>query len=221
MGGGAADSRRLRIDNEVDMKKILILLTVMAFCAATAPELRAQDAGRIIEVSSSIQTLDCSFVQTKYLAALDGGTESSGRMVYDARSSSLRWEYLTPVRYAVVLTQGGVSMRTGDGKVSVLPSDNMFRRISELMAGMVSGKCFAPGGSFDYTVTEADGELVAEMIPRDRELRRVISGMTMYFDSGSCLLRRLEMKEKGGDVTVIVLSGVKVNVELAPDSFEL
>lgn len=221
MGGGAADSRRLRVDNEVDMKRILILLTVMAFCGAAAPELRAQDAGRIIEVSSSIQTLDCSFVQTKYLTALDGSTESSGRMVYDGRSSSLRWEYLTPVRYAVVLTQDGVSMRTGDGEVTVLPSDNMFRRISELMAGMVSGQCFAPGGSFDYTVTEADGDLVAEMIPRDRELRRVISGMTMYFDSGSCLLRRLEMKEKGGDVTVIVLSGVKVNAELAPDSFEL
>lgn len=203
------------------MRNVFVKLVAMVLCAVAAADLAAQDAERIIGVSSSIRTLECSFTQSKYSAALDETVVSSGRMVYDSRSSSLRWEYLSPVNYAVVFSGGSVSMRMAGGDVTRVTADNMFRRISELMAGMVSGKCFAPGSGFDCDVSENGGAIVAEMTPRDRDMKRMMDGMTLYFDGSSCLLQRLEMREKGGDVTVIEMSGINVNGELAPDSFEL
>lgn len=200
------------------MKHILyIILTVLCVCPLSVA---GQDLDRIMEVSSSIRTLQCGFRQTKYIEAIGSGMESEGYMVYDS-GGSLRWEYISPIEFAVVISGGKVTMRSGDGQVSRAPADNMFRRISELLAETVSGRCLAPDGDFDCGSLIRDGMTVAELTPKDRDLRRVISRVTLYFDRSTCLLRYLEMEEKNGDRTRIDIYGARLNEALGTDVFEL
>ena len=68
----------------------------------SAGDNEAEIRHQIESAAVSMKTMQCDFVQTKYLRMLNDKMVSTGKMYYQ-QSDKLRWEYTSPYTYAFVL----------------------------------------------------------------------------------------------------------------------
>jgi outer membrane lipoprotein-sorting protein len=62
-------------------------------------------------------------------------------------------------------------------------------------------------------------EYKAVLIPQVPSMRKFIDEVHLYFDKNSKLVVKVEMMEKGGDKTVIILTDYQVNTPIAENVF--
>jgi outer membrane lipoprotein carrier protein len=73
--------------------------------------------------------------------------------------------------------------------------------------------------SFSTTLYENTREYKAVLIPQVPSMRKFIDEVHLYFDKNSKLVVKVEMMEKGGDKTVIILTDYQVNTPIAENVF--
>ena len=129
------------------MKTIFALLfttlNIISF-AQTSDFRKAANPEKIIQklntASQKTKTIDSDFKQFKHLDILENDIESSGHFSFKA-SDKVRWEYLQPYKYLIVIN--GTQMWINDGKKIKkydTESNKMFKEINDLMVGMLQGK---------------------------------------------------------------------------------
>ena len=87
------------------MKKLLLILVVFCIATTTVSAQAVSEAKirqQIEAAAASMKTMQCDFIQTKYLRMLNDKMVSRGKMYYQ-QSDKLRWEYTSPYAYAFVL----------------------------------------------------------------------------------------------------------------------
>ncbi len=223
MGGGGAHHGRMLFNSKIKMKRILVFLTALCLSVTFAAAQQKVDAAKVKQqinaVASSLKSMQCDFVQTKYLKMLNDKMVSKGKMYY-RQSNQLRWQYTSPYAYTFVLN-GSKVLISKDKRNDVIDvnRNKMFREIARIMMNSVVGKCLTDSKDFKVAVTATSTEYVATLLPQQKQMRQMFQKIILHFDRQRSTVSTVELIEKNADRTVIELKNVKTNVPLQASLF--
>lgn len=174
---------------------------------------------QINSATSKLSSMQCDFVQTKTVKILNEKLVSKGRMWYQ-QPNRLRWEYLTPYTYTFVFNGAKVSLKKNNrNDVIDVNRNRMFKEIASIMMNSVVGKCLTDKKSFRTTVRDTSAEWVATLVPLSKELKQMFTGIVLHFNKEKNVVVKVEMLEKNGDTTVVVLNNIIKNHKIDAKTF--
>ena len=208
------------------MKRILlsVLFVALGLFASAQTQLSEAQSNEIIvsltETAASMQTMQCRFVQSKTMAILAEPSVSEGRM-YFASPDRLRWEYISPYPFALVVN-GERIVKVTDGKAEVLEgnSGRMYQGIVSMIMGSASGKNLFDTSTFDVILYDDNTFWKAEMTPKRRDMKRMFSQLVFHFDKKTQVIDHVEFIDSSGDVTLIRFEEVRVNEGIYKQTFD-
>lgn len=205
------------------MKQIIFLILLL--CGGTASHCLGQTASQlraqVAEVTANMRTLQCDFVQTKHVKMLNENMVSRGRMFY-MRNDRLRWEYNTPYAYTFILNGDKVLLNNGNTKrndVIDVNKNKVFKEISRIMVSSVVGSCLTDDKTFKTTVTTSGAEWIATLVPVRKDIKQMFDKVILHFDKKRKVVTKIEMTERNGDKTTIVLQNIRTNENISANMF--
>lgn len=175
---------------------------------------------KIKNSSNKIKTLCCSFTQEKQLSFLKDIDKSSGVMYFQT-PDNLRWEYLLPEKSHFIFSQNRIILQNADGTTSQNASTNRpFKMLSELIIGFVSGKGLEENANFNMDYLRDDKRVLIRMIPKQKELKKMVSEVLLYLDNTFFLANEIVISESSGDKTRLIFTSVDTNTTLAKSLFD-
>lgn len=199
------------------MKRIWlsVLFVVLGLFATAQTQLTEVQSKEIMtsltEAASSMKTMQCRFVQSKTMTMLAEPSVSEG-MMYFAAPDRLRWEYVTPYAFALVVN-GDRIVKVTDGKAEVLDGNagRMYQGIVNMIMGSATGKNLFDATAFDVVMFDDGGFWKAEMTPKRRDMKRMFSQLVFHFDKKTQAIDHVEFIEAKGDKTTIRFVDVRLN----------
>ena len=201
-----------------------ILFVTMGLFASAQTQLSESQSQEIMasltEAASSMQTMQCRFVQSKTMAMLTEPSVSEGKM-YFSSPDRLRWEYLTPYPFALVVN-GEKIVKVTDGKSEVLDgnSGRMYQGITNMIIGSASGKKLFDTSTFDVVLFDDGACWKAEMTPKRRDMKRMFSQLVFHFDKKTQVIDHVEFVEPSGDKTIIQFEEIQLNEKIGEERFQ-
>ena len=191
---------------------LLLLLACLSLVSVSAQTLNeAQIRQRVNQAAAAMKTMQCDFVQTKHLKMLNDVMVAQGKMYYQ-QSSKLRWEYTNPYAYIFVLNGDKVLLKNRQrNDVIDVNQNKMFREIASIMMSSVVGNCLSDDKTFKTTITTANGEWIATLVPKRKDMRQMFQKIVLHFNQQRAVVSCVEMIEKNGDKTVINLKNIRTN----------
>ncbi len=196
------------------MKKLLLVIVAVFITTTVAHSQSTADAKikqQINAVASKMQTMQCDFVQTKYMKLLNDKMVSQGKMYYQ-QSDKLRWEYTSPYTYTFVLNGSKVMLNKGKrSDVINVNQSKFFKEIARIMMNSVVGKCLTDEKDFKVSISSTATQWVATLVPQRKDMKQMFQKIVLYFSRSAKMVSTVELIEKKGDRTVIQLKNVKTN----------
>ena len=184
---------------------------------ATARQMMEQ----VNDAARKMKTLQCSFVQTKTLKMMKSKLVSNGRMSY-SQPALLRWEYTLPYAYTFIVNGAKVLMKSRQRRDVVNAAQNkVFREITNIMLNSVTGKCLTDKQNFTTRMLVSGDRWIARLTPMKKEMKQLFSTLVITFDKRQMVAVSVEMIEKSGDNTLILLRDVKKNAPVDADEFKV
>lgn len=137
-----------------------------------------------------------TFHQQKQLKVLRKPLISTGTFTYH-QSKGVIWKILTPVVSLLLVNES--RLLTGQGEQAVPAA------FGKVFTAMLGGDLAALSDGFVITGTDQKTSWQLALIPRDEMLKKIISTMVL---SGDTELRDLEIRETGGNVTLISFDNI-------------
>lgn len=199
------------------MKRVLFSLMALCLCLLNLSAQKINEAKvkqQINAVASKMKTMQCDFVQTKYLKMLNDKMVSRGKMYYQ-QSNKLRWEYTSPYTYTFVLNGSKVLISKGKrSDVINVNQSKFFKEIARIMMNSVVGKCLTDSKDFKVSLTGATAEYVATLYPQQKQMKQMFQKIILHFNKQKSTVSKVELIEKKGDRTIIELKNVKSNAPI-------
>lgn len=205
------------------MKKVILFLMVLCL-GATGVQAQVNAAKvkqQINAVASSMKSMQCDFVQTKYLKMLNDKMVSRGKMYYQ-QSNKLRWEYTSPYSYVFVLNGSQVLISKGNrNDVINVNQSKVFKEIARIMMNSVVGNCLNDQKDFAVSISATATEYVATLVPKQKQMKQMFQKIVLHFNKLKSTVAKVELIEKKGDRTVIELKNVKTNASINAGLFKV
>ena len=207
------------------MKKLLlsilfVAVSLMVTAQTQLSESQTQEVIRqLTQVASTMQSMQCRFVQEKTSSMLAEPSVAEGTMHY-AAPDRMRWEYTAPYAFAL-LVNGERLVKVTDGKAEVLEGNagRMYQGMVNLIIGSASGKKLFDTTVFDIVFYDDNGFWRADMTPKRRDMKRMFSQMVFRFDKKTNGISRVEFVSANGDITSIRFEEIKVNEAIGDKVF--
>ena len=207
------------------MKKLLLSLmfvavSLMVTAQTQLSESQTQEVIRqLTQVASTMQSMQCRFVQEKTSSMLAEPSVAEGTMHY-AAPDRMRWEYTAPYAFALVVN-GERLVKVTDGKAEVLEGNagRMYQGMVNLIIGSASGKKLFDTTVFDIVFYDDNGFWRADMTPKRRDMKRMFSQLVFRFDKKTNGISRVEFVSANGDITSIRFEEIKVNEAIGDKVF--
>ncbi len=169
----------------------------------------------MLEKTKETRSVSCDFLQQKQMQYLDEVIASSGKLYFD-KKNRLRWEYIDPFEYLIVINQGTFIIET-DGQKSEydIESNKMFSQISELIISSVNGTVFTDD-KFSVEAFEGEKQYLVYLEPNVDELKGVISKIKIRINKSDFSVDQVIMYEEQDDFTEINFINKQFN-EVLPD----
>lgn len=205
------------------MKKVILFLMILCL-GGTGVQAQVNEAKvkqQINAVASSMKTMQCDFVQTKYLKMLNDKMVSRGKMYYQ-QSNKLRWEYTSPYSYVFVLNGSQVLISKGNrNDVINVNQSKVFKEIARIMMNSVVGNCLNDQKDFAVSMSGSATEYVATLVPKQKQMKQMFQKIVLHFNKQKSTVAKVELIEKKGDRTVIELKNVKTNAGINAGVFKV
>ena len=207
------------------MKKLLlsilfVAVSLMVTAQTQLSESQTQEVIRqLTQVASTMQSMQCRFVQEKTSTMLAEPSVAEGTMHY-AAPDRMRWEYTAPYAFALVVN-GERLVKVTDGKAEVLEGNagRMYQGMVNLIIGSASGKKLFDTTVFDIVFYDDNGFWRADMTPKRRDMKRMFSQLVFRFDKKTNGISRVEFVEAGGGITSIRFEEIMVNEAIGEEVF--
>ena len=208
------------------MKKLLlsilfVAVSLMVMAQTQLSESQTQEVIRqLTQVASTMQSMQCRFVQEKTSSMLAEPSVAEGTMHY-AAPDRMRWEYTEPYAFALVVN-GEQIIKVTDGKAETLDgkSSRMYQGMVSLIMGSASGKKLFDASIFDVALYDENEFWRAEMTPKRRDMKRMFSQLVFRFDKKTNGISRVEFRDAGGDITSIQFEEIKLNEAIDDNVFK-
>ena len=205
------------------MKKyfILFVLSLLPLLGSAQSLQQSDMIEQINKASAGMQSLECDFVQTKFLNILDDKMVSKGKMYYQ-QSDKLRWEYTSPYTYTFILNQNQVLLKN-DSRSDVIDvnQNRIFKEIARMMMNSIVGNCLSDEKSFRTTVEVSGSDWVATLIPLKRDMKQMWNKLILHIRPDMKVVYKVEMHEPSGDYTIIDLIDIRTDEKISPEVFDI
>lgn len=174
---------------------------------------------RIRDAAQKTQTIVSDFLQEKEMSMIKEKIISTGKF-YFKKEKMLRWEYLQPFSYLIVIRNDQISIRD-ENKVNQfnVQSNKVFREINRVILGSIRGTLVSDEQNFHASFFSNATTWMVKLKPLSPKLRESLSGIVICFDRKDCSVDRIEMIEPGGDCTKINFMDKKLNQPIADEKF--
>jgi outer membrane lipoprotein-sorting protein len=174
---------------------------------------------RVKEVAQNTRTLSCDFVQVKEMSMIAEKITSSGKF-YLKKEKMLRWEYLKPFSYLIVIRNDQISIKD-DNKVNQfnVQSNKLFLEINRIILGSIQGTLLTDEKNFRASYFESPTAWVVKLVTLNARLRESLNEVIIYFNREDFAVGRVDMNESGGDCTKITFTSRKTNQPIADEKF--
>lgn len=195
--------------------------TMTAMAAPLTPQQKQQAIVAISRAVSAMETMQCTFVQTKHMSMLNDRLVSHGIMYY-RQPDKLRWEYTRPYDYLFIFNGAKVYMGNRSRKSVVdTASNRLFREIACIMMSTVTGKALADPERFSLDVEEVQQSWHVTLVPKKKELKRMFQKVVLVFNRADAAILGVNIYEKNGDLTEILMSDVMKNAKIDEARFAI
>lgn len=205
------------------MKKyfILFVLSLLPLLGSAQSLQQSDMIEQINKASAGMQSLECDFVQTKFLNILDDKMVSKGKMYYQ-QADKLRWEYTSPYAYTFILNQNQVLLKN-DSRADVIDvnQNRIFKEIARMMMNSIVGNCLSDEKSFRTTVEVSGSDWVATLIPLKRDMKQMWNKLILHIRPDMKVVYKVEMHEPSGDYTIIDLIDIRTDEKINPEVFDI
>lgn len=197
----------------------LLIIAVCLFTCMSAQTNEAQIKAKINQVAQNMRTLQCDFVQTKHLRMLNDKMVSTGKMYYQ-QGGLLRWEYIHPYSYVFIINGNQVAVRNNKrSDVININQSKVFKEIARIMMNSIVGKCINDNRDFKTSIATTQTEWIATLVPQKKGMKQMFQKIVLHFNRQRSMVSQVDMYEKNGDKTIIVLKNVQVNKNISKSVF--
>lgn len=176
---------------------------------------------KVEKMSKETHSLESDFVQVKNLSVLSEKITSKGSFVF-MKQNNLRWEYVDPYKYVIVINKDKILIKDENNKVKKydMNANKVFKEINDIMISCVNGDILK-SNKFSIHYFENEKGYKLELLPNVKSMKESLKKINMYFDKTVTSVVKLEMVENGDDTTTIDFMNKKVNATVSPDKFIL
>ena len=166
---------------------------------------------KICEAAKNMQTMTCDFVQTRRTKMLKNPVVSEGSMTY-RQPDCIVWECKTPNAITFV-TNGKRAKVTADGKTTEteLADNKIFKRIMRISKGGFGIENIIGSTDFAQSVSEDATEWTVTLTPLRKELKQMISSITLKADKKDAVVKTIIVTDKNGDTTTSQFKNIVIN----------
>ena len=175
---------------------------------------------KISQISVNTNSLESDFIQVKTLSMLSEKITSKGHFCFK-KTNLLRWEYVTPYSYIIVINKDKVLIKD-DTKLKKydMNSNKVFKEINDVMVSCIDGNILNTG-KFKVGYSENEKSYRLELVPLSKGMKDSLKKIYMYFDKALTSVIKLEMVESTDDFTVIDFTNKKINGDISAEKFTL
>jgi len=171
---------------------------------------------------SSLTSVYLEFTQERQLKLFVEPLKSEGVMLI-GRPDQIRWETTSPYQSILLGNQKTVAQfERADGEWNKLKLGfpQMLKRVMEQMTLMNQGKLDALTSDFTISVSTNRSLAVLTLVPKDENVRAMLSSLEVKMQPDSSATREVVMNEPGGDLTRIVFRRERRDVKFPPGTFD-
>lgn len=211
------------------MKNHILSLSLACCLALLCTGLKAQNAfdpvkdeaalkAKMKEVAESTQTMTCDFAQEKHLSFMSMPIVSNGKMVVK-HPGKLRWEYVTPYSYILVINDGTMSMRDegNDSEIDLSESEG-FKQMNNTILSIMQGELTDIEG-FESGYFENDENYKIGLVPTQDQVAEFIQKIEVYIEKQDMNVFQVHLHEASGDETRMYFKDHVINAEVSEDQF--
>ena len=193
-------------------KQILLTLLTVAMTltlSAQTSDITGAQRAEVLKAIAAVQqpkagkTLAYTFVQTKHSPLLAQDAVSKGSMTLGS-DRTMRWQYTEPTAFALVV-EGDSIYTVANGKRNSLSgaSGKMTRGLAQMMMQMTDGASLTDDKMFETTLAEESGTYRVTLVPKRRDMRRMIQQALLTFDHKTLRIKSVRLMEKDDSYTQI------------------
>jgi len=200
-----------------------LLLSISIFAqTAYQPATEAQKKeiiAQITQASNAMRTMQCDFTQEQELSFMNDKVVSEGKMYYK-QPNKIRWEYTKPLAYVFAMDGTNIFMDAGNNQTTVRAnSSKLFSSISDIIVGGVSGAGLIDSPDFTARFSVGSNDYAVTLIPLKKEVQDLFDQIQLFVNKSDSRIQKVELAQKGGDKTLILLKNMQTNVTLNDEIF--
>ena len=174
---------------------------------------------KLEEMSKSTQSISSDFVQEKNLVVLSEKIISKG-VFFFRKENNIRWEYLQPYRYLIIISNGQLFTRDDKNqKLYDIESNKMFQEMNRFISGCIQGDILKNDQDYSTEYLENTSSYFVKLVPRDEKMRQMLNEVQIWFDRKDLTVSALKMVESGEDYTKIDFINRKLNTDIPLEKF--
>ena len=167
----------------------------------------------------TVKTLSCTFQQTKFISYLSARIESNGKFFYKSENS-IRWEYLQPYQYAIIMNDGKLKIDGNNNDIQYKIRENKYiEKVNDVIQDSFCGDIFS-NDNYNAELEENPTQFRLKLIPKKDEIKSFISIVYLHFDKKTLSILSISFHEPSKDVTSIVFSDQVFNQTLDSNLFK-
>jgi outer membrane lipoprotein-sorting protein len=170
--------------------------------------------------SANIKTIKASFVQKKFMKILAKPLVSEGRFYYVA-PDSFRWEYLKPLRSAVIAYKGDTRRYIASGGKMIEDKSGGVQAMKIVLGevtGWMSGK-FDQNPSFAATLKEGTNTRIT-LTPVGKSMNGMIEKIEITVSQKAAAVKSVKIIENANAFTQIDFNDMQVNKVISDKTFQ-
>jgi outer membrane lipoprotein-sorting protein len=208
--------------------KLFILFFLLLGCIAGNAQRSLSDASEIARIKKGAadaagrtSTIISGFTQEKEMNILEEKIRSSGKF-YFKKEKLLRWEYIQPYSYIIVINNDRITVRD-EKKTSQFDarSNKVFTEVNRIIVGSIRGTLLNDEQNFSASFADGSTAWIVKLVPLSAGLKSTLSQIILWFDKKDFSVTRLEMIENTGDKTIITFTDKRFNEPIADEKFIL
>jgi len=180
---------------------------------------RAEVEDKLLAASGKLRTITCDFVQKKHLEYLSAVIESNGQFWFE-KPGRLRWEYMDPFKYIVLIDNGMFTVVDGEKTSHFdLKKNAAFRELNAIISSSVDGTLIE-SDKFHVDILENKDYYLVQLDPRNEQMKDILNKIELYFSKLDLNVEKTRMIETAEDYTEIIFKNRQYNVAVGDEVFK-
>jgi len=174
---------------------------------------------KVKEATRQTHSIESDFTQKKEMGMMSETIASSGKFFFK-KEKMLRWEYIKPFPYLIIINNDIMYVVDEDRENKVnLQTNRVFREINNIILGAVRGTLLNDTKNFKTTFSDLGPFYLATLFPQSPKLKEILGAIDIFFNKNDFTVERLVMREASGDYTRIEFRSKKLNQPIADEKF--